>query len=604
MVRFNWKKHLTIFIILAFLAGTMIPIGTYGIARLNPYLAFDQALNDPRTMALTNMALVDRKYSTHDNWTSITWRLDFQFTNYMSSNMIVPSANFTVNYFGNTLGNGWFSEDKLVKPGETKVNSGYLKLENNKMVESFFKALLIGHPLELIADFEAYILIDDITHTFPLFGLTVPTPLKFPLPSSGSGTPPNICSINRSIVQANQPVQITINATDSGTGISNNTFVYFSIDGGSSWQNVTMTGGTWVNSYLGNQLPNYFPIPSTEHEETFQAIIPGFSAGTNVDFNVYLEDYAANIDHEGNGNYIVSKKYSYTVPNMGELPEYYQRFEKEEDVDFFGNFLSYLDANGMNLMHFLYLNDVVVDLAEMEKLAAVVEAMGEMTDFFYDNDIDAEYVLGILLIDFGKALSIMGDSGIGLGYLLSFLGIGFDDLISYLVDHVFLEINDEMANLANNVLNDSILFEQLNQTFTQDIMITNDNITNFLINTFRNTDNLPIIPTNDWIVDTNKSSYWNFLSLIASNNETNSHATAASLLLENHGISNYFDELITLVDGEVIPPKAPISEQTILSFTTSIMTILIYIALCLMVILALKKEFIILLSKKKLRRFT
>lgn len=602
MVRFNWKKHLTLFIILTFLLGTIIPIGSYGIVKLNPYLTFDQALSDPRTMDLTNMVLVAREYDSHGNWTSITWRLDFEFTNYISTDMIVPAANFTVNYFGGTLGIGWFSKEKLVKSGETVINPGYLKLENNAMVESFFKALLIGHPLELIADFDAYILIDDISNSLPLFGLTISTPLIFPLPSAGSGTPPYIWSINRSTVKADQPVTISINASDSGTGISNNTFIYFSTDAGDSWQNVTMMGGTWVNSYLGSQLPSYFPIPSTEHEETYQAVLPGFSVGTTVIFKIYLEDYAANIDHNNKGNWIESIEYSYTVPNTGELPEYYQRFEKEEDIDFFGNFLTYLDANGMNLMHFLYLNDVVVDLAEFEKLAAVVEAMGEMTDFFYDNDADAEYILGILLIDFGKSLSIMGDSGIGLGYLLSFLGISFDNLISYLVDHVFLEINEDVVNLANQVLNNPSLYTLLNQTFTQDLMITNENITNFLTNTFKNTDNQPIIPSTDWIVDSNESSYWNFLSLVASNNDTNSHATAASLLLENSGVSNYFEELTTLLNGKIIPPKVPISEQIVLSYTTSIMTIFVYISLSLMVILAIKREYINFLHKKKMRR--
>ena len=165
----------------------------------------------------------------------------------------------------------------------------------------------------------------------PMLPIIYSIGLDFPFPSASRGPPPFIHSITRGPVSRNNNVTISVSASDEGTGISDRTYIYYSINGGASWDQVLLTGGTWWNSYLGEPLGLYYPILSSIEPETYEGEIPGFPAGTEVLFKVYLEDYAANVDHVDKGNWLWSQTYSYIVPGIGELAEVTKQFNQKTE---------------------------------------------------------------------------------------------------------------------------------------------------------------------------------------------------------------------------------------------------------------------------------
>jgi len=431
----------------------------------------------------------------HKPWNSVIWQLGLKVTNPQPDPITVPKANFSLNYLGGKLGNGWISRDYNVLGGEVKTIHAYLETKNTRIFSAFTTAMLTGQPLELKADFEAYILIDGLLGD-PMMGVKFPTEIDFPFPESAVGMPPFIWSINRSEVIANQPVTVNVNATDEGTGISNRTYLYYSTDDGASWNEVQMTGGEWVNTYLGNQLADYFPIPSTEQEQTYTGQIPGFSGGTEVLFKVYLEDYAGNIDHNNTGNYIESEIYSYQVPTTGSVPESLRQFSKNFERSFMNEFLDYLEANGVNQFHFLFTKGITQ--------FSTLFFIGNMGKFFYENEIDQHYILDMLILDYERAMSIMADSGVSVGYLIEIYGktfeelgvnpsfgtrednlfgelgdISFDILFDYLVDHIFLPTNEEIPSLAEETLGEiSVINDFEGDVLANWVLDANGTITN------------------------------------------------------------------------------------------------------------------------------
>jgi len=84
-------------------------------------------------------------------------------------------------------------------------------------------------------------------------------------------------------VQPNQPVLISVNVTDVGSGVKSVTLNYTS---GTSWTAVSMQ----FNATSG----------------LYEATIPGFSAGTHVQYKIEAEDYAGNkAVNDNNHNYFV-----------------------------------------------------------------------------------------------------------------------------------------------------------------------------------------------------------------------------------------------------------------------------------------------------------
>lgn len=685
----------------------------------------------------------------HKNWTYCIFQIDLALTNKYDKEMILPAANFTLNFLADLLGTGWISQDYSIAPKSTVSIPAYLRIKNSRFFETFLTAMLMGYPLDLKANFEAFIRINGLLYNLPFFQITFPTTLNFPLPTSEGGAPPYITFVNRSSVSANQPVTITINASDAGTGISNRTYLRYSIDNGIIWNNVTMTGGLWVNTYLTSFFTNYYPIPSTEGNETYQAQIPGFPAGQTVLFKIYLEDYAGNVDHVKIANWMESEIYTYTVPSSTPLPEFTETLIPVVGSSFFTTFFNYLAAKGLNLDNFLVSQgiDVFPDLTLLTKL-------GEMSDFFYAHDVDIDYMLGLFFVSFNKAVSIMEDSGVSIGDLISIFGIDFKILGDFLIDSLQLPLNDDLTTLAgemfqrivllddmdgnvtnwvldasgtvsgspsikltingenigskslnwtvtgpenltynygnniistavnnvfsfwinqsnyialNNYLSINLIDTQnisiqsrvisftadsdrtwqeislfLNSTdftiptgfnfstiqkvqisyngssiakiylddlgiysptaynaqayFLYDLKLTNLQINEFLLYSFVDINAEAIIPDIDWIANDNRTSYWNYLSLLATGNDTNSHSTAANMLLAEMGVPNSYNRLVGSVTGQIIPAGAAIMTTDLYPYTSAILTILLYLGLAYVAYQTAKRE----LKKRRL----
>ncbi|MFX0188481.1 MAG: hypothetical protein ACFE8A_12195 [Candidatus Hodarchaeota archaeon] len=401
---------------------------------------------------LTNEEIPVAVYYTVKDWTTLTWLLGLEFDNRGDETIIVPRANLTLNFLEETLGEGWIPKEYEIKGHSRKMVDAYLVMENDRETATFITAVLAGEPIEFKLGFEAYILAED-QNGEPMLPVVYTVELDFPFPSTTRGPFPFIHSITRSPVSPNQPVTISVNASDEGTGISNRTYLYYSINQGATWDRVDMTGGTWWGSYLGTPLGGYFPIPSTTGEEKFEGEIPASAnkPGREILFKVYIEDYADDVDHEGKGNWIWSQVYSYVVPGAGELPAETKTFQKSTEKAFFSKFLDFIELNGLILSHFLFLRGITTD--------ALIPLLPSMGEFFYDNDIDSSYILAMIIVHFDFGVDIMSDSGVSVGYLLELFGVDFQDIFEYLIDHAFLPLDLRPDQSLHTVASD--YFEEI-----------------------------------------------------------------------------------------------------------------------------------------------
>jgi len=433
------SKILSFIIVLGVICAIGIPFAIYAIDELNPYLNMTTAMEKPGSMEFDSMRIAEVNYKNDDpnqDWESVTLELNLIFRNKLEENIIVPKANMTLNYLGDKLGNGWISKDYEVSAGGKETVVAYLEVNNDRIWSAFLSAILLGKPLELKADFEAFILIDD-PNGDELFPINFPTQLDFPFPSSGSGIPPFIWSIERSEVVANQPVSISVKATDKGAGISNRTYIYFSINGGVIWNQTSLFGPAWIMYYEDTLLSNIFPINSTKEQQVYTGEIPGFSPGTHVLFKIYLEDYAGNVEHLKQANWVESQVYSYVVPGTPIiLPKMLEEFSQSLEDTFLDKFLNYLEDYGIHIDHYLFLNGLTMN--------TMLEKVLNMANYWYAHDIDSDYATPLLLTDMGFAVGILGDSGVSAGELLHLLSVDFDHFWNYVAHHIYLPSNKDL----------------------------------------------------------------------------------------------------------------------------------------------------------------
>ncbi|MFX1298518.1 MAG: hypothetical protein ACFFD2_27130, partial [Promethearchaeota archaeon] len=309
-------------------------------------------------------------------------------------------------------------------------------MKNDRFTDTFITAMFLGYPLALVIDFEAYILAEG-QNDESLVPIIYSLDMDFALPGVSRGPVPFIHSITRAPVSANQPVTISVSGSDEGTGISNRTYIYYSIDGGASWDKSLLTGGEWCNEYAGVQLDSYFPILSTIQPELYEGEIPSFPAGTQVLFKVYLEDYAANIDHKDKGNWVWSQTYSYIVPRSGALPEFTVEFKKVTETTSTKKMNNYLELNGFIQPYFLFSRGINTNVYVDEGKTL------EVSRFLYENDVDSSYAVTMLLLDTKRSSEVMADSGLSSVRLLNILGITVKDLFGYIVDNIFLPTKQE-----------------------------------------------------------------------------------------------------------------------------------------------------------------
>ncbi|MFX0187672.1 MAG: hypothetical protein ACFE8A_08050 [Candidatus Hodarchaeota archaeon] len=374
-------------------------------------------------------------------WTEITWLLDLKFDNRGDDTIIVPRANLTLNYLDDNLAKGWIGREYEIKGHERKIVEAYLVMKNDRFTETFINAFLLGIQLDLTLGFEAYILAEG-QNGEPLLPIIYGIEMDFVLPGQSRGPPPFIHSITRAPVSANQPVKISVGGSDEGTGISNSTYIYYSIDGGASWDTALLKGPAWWSEYVGTLFPGSFPISSTLQEETYEGEIPPFPAGTQVLFKVYLEDYAANVDHVDKGNWVWSQTYSYVVPGSGELPEFTQKFNKIDEKSSTQRFMDYLELNGVSIDHFQKTRGIISD--------TYMANIDQISKFLYEHDVDEIYGIGMLLVYTNKASELLADSGVATGYLLDLLGVSFKDFFAYIVENIFLPTKGDATLLVEN----------------------------------------------------------------------------------------------------------------------------------------------------------
>ncbi|MFX1393852.1 MAG: hypothetical protein ACFFAH_09785 [Promethearchaeota archaeon] len=451
----RWKKFAPHLIIMATIIAIAVPtLGSHALNELNPYLALSEELAKPEAIVADHMEIVDRTYVNDDpskGWETVTWAFKLEITNRGDEDIILPAANVTLYYLDDILGKGYISEKHEIAAGKSKMIDLYMVMENNRISKTWFTGLILGNPLDLTAIFEPYILVDGPDEE-PFLPLSMVQELEFSFPHTSRGPAPFIHSIIRSPVSVNHPVSVSVSATDEGTGISNRTYIYYSIDDGISWDKSLLIGGEWSNKYKfhldENGIPvgllgGYYPIRSTLQEETYEGEIPGFPSGTSVLFKVYLEDYAGNYEHEKTANWVESQTYSYIVPSAGEVPKFTAEFKETIEPSSTEKFFDYLELNGINLQNYLYLNDV--------NSWTILPKLADISKFFYEHDIDASYCLGILNIDFDKGAEIMADSGISSGYMLKLFGVSIDDFFDFVVEHIFLPTKHDLAKQASDI---------------------------------------------------------------------------------------------------------------------------------------------------------
>ncbi|MFX1452247.1 MAG: hypothetical protein ACFFCM_15525, partial [Promethearchaeota archaeon] len=439
-------------------------LGSQALNELSPYLALSEELAKPEAIVADHMEIVDRTYVDDDpvkGWETVTWEFLLKVTNRGDEEIILPAANVTLYYLDGVLGKGFISDKYEIEAGKSKMVNLYLIMENNRLSKTWFTALLLGEPLDLTAVFEPFILTEGENEQ-PFLPLNMVQELEFSFPRQSRGPAPFIHSITRYHVGSNQPVKISVSASDEGTGISNRTYIYYSIDGGSSWDKSLLIGGEWSNKYNFHYdeygrptglLDGYYPIRSTLQPETYEGEIPGFSPGTSVLFKVYLEDYAGNHEHKKTANWVESQIYSYIVPSAGALPEFTAEFQQITEPSSTDKFFNYLELNGINIQNYLYINGIESNY--------LLNRMHLISEFFYYNDIDASYCFGMLNIDTEKGYEIMADSGISSGYLLQVFGLSIDDFFDYLVEHVFLPTKHDLAKQAGRILNEMNVIDEL-----------------------------------------------------------------------------------------------------------------------------------------------
>jgi len=616
----NWKTKLGL---LAVLSAILVPVGIYTFGEAMPYLNLLSVTEDPSNMVLTAMEVVEKEYDeSGENWVSCIWRLDLNFTNSLSSPVIVPRASLSINYMDGKLGNGWISEPVRIEGGETKKVKAYLKTTPGRPFDAMMLAILMGQPLNLLADFEAYILIDGMLGE-PYIGVKFPTVLRFPIPTEVSPVPPAIEGITQGQVKNAQSVEINVSAFDVGTGIAESKLLY-SING-NEWNELSMTGPDWDWSYKGTSTKRPFPIASSNPDtpQYYNASIPAQPAGTNVSYKIYLEDYTGNTLHLEEGNSMESDVYNYTVPSDPDIVDSSTiLIDNEITQSFFMDFIHYVESRGINVLYWLK--------TQGKHLLAQLPYMDELGQFFFENNVDFDYWMQVFIHDFKHSVEIMEDSGVSGGKLMEVLEVNFTLMWEHILEYIFLEPAEDIIELAQNLWENGVEDGDYTNSWDlkalfDDLSIDQPDMYYFIDTTFRDLyateiGNLPLDPGHvippdsmDTFLGIYSFGYWDFIprstsgqhpylrddayqcyiDLLRSANESNYHFAAANYIMAEYGnIEEHSEGLAAIVGTEIVPPGNPFPLDDLYPYTHQLTTIGIFFPLAIVSYLVIKRELI------------
>ena len=640
----SWWSRL---LIIGIVAAVITPVGIYAVPQLTPTLNTMEFYQDPSNTEVRDMIFIASDADLNGKWTWCVNRLDIAFKNPLDKTLSIPKSDVSVKYFGGRLGDGYIADQYTIDPYETKIVSMYLKTYNvgqqAELFSRFLKAQFWGQDLTLNVDINAYVLINGILDE-PLIGLKFPMTIKNPLPFGLHGWAPIIQSITTGVVQNNQPVTITFNASDPGAGISNRVYLYYRLNGIGNWDNKSVYDGVvqvnnpyWTDTFMGLSQAKPFPIPSSYPDSpvTFTANLPAQAAGTKVEYYIYIEDWAGNWQHEKQANYVDSDVMTYTVTS-GTIGANTTTYDASWEDPFIIRYLDYLDTHGTNLQHYLYTLGI-----DMLGLLPLINTFSET---LFSLNVDMDYILALLTTDFIKSLRVMADSGVPPGIMMKILGdlfgFTFDDMVGYILPRIWFPFpgDNNASALADKILKGeditpaqkANLEDQFNAIgiSAQDMIdyINPSGLIGSNTEEFRNILTLQLDLSvavirfqgtiiRDWNYNTAPGStvYEKWLDLIRTGNATNGHWAAANLILLSSHASNppafpqqNFVELLN-TQLTVTPEAFPAND--LYPYTHQLVSLVMLLCLGVVSYLVLKREILIhrkvergLAAKKKMQQ--
>ncbi|MFX1274448.1 MAG: hypothetical protein ACFFAT_05315, partial [Promethearchaeota archaeon] len=445
----SWWSRL---LIIGVIAAVITPVGIYAVPQLEPYLNMVALSEHPENVVLKEMVFVDSDVNEQNEWTWVLTRLDTEFTNHLDVDMRIPRASLSIRYLSGILGTGYIPEEVDIFANTTMTVPIYMRISNvgsqGVLFSHFLRAMFWGQPFTLSADLDVYILIDGAINE-PLLGMKLPITMALPMPLDLEGWDPFIHEIERGVANDDQVVTINVKTSDIGAGISRNNSIYYREVGQTTWQKSDFQDQAWQNIYKQIPLGADYPIASSDPENpiTITGTIPGFPDDTEIEYYIYIEDWAGNWEHKKQANYVKSEIYSYTVGPSSTQETITLDIAYIEP--FVISFLKAIENRGVSLLHLMYQKGM--------SMLEVTPLMGVMSNTFYNYDVDINYFIVYLMTDFYRGVLVAADSGCPAGLLFEMLGdefhFTFDSLISYILPRAWYPFpGDDIVATALNAL--------------------------------------------------------------------------------------------------------------------------------------------------------
>ena len=563
IMRMTYKKGIALSLGI-FMALSLIAGGIAFATNLQPTLNILDVLEDPSKLELSSMSISNR-----DN-DSVTWKIELQVDNDGSQTLLFPRLNFQIKLFGYHLGDGWIADDVKIGPYSVGIVPAYMKMDRDNELYLLIHGLLQGSALSLVLDGEAVILIDGLANSLPLAGLSYPFEMPMALSEGDSPSVPKIWQVNRSAVQASQPVNITISASDSGIGI-NRSILSYSNDTGVTWTNITMSGipaeiisSNWMNFTLNGTIPASIN-----------------TLGSNILFKFYVIDDFDNI--------VLTDNYSYTVPTGPPLAASTINYEYEAASSFLGDFLDYLGTAGIDL------NYLLKNVMPNTSSNFLTYRLGQLFLGAGFTSAKSQIFLEQFLANQTYAFSILSDAGLSIGSMLESIDTNLTGFTDGLIDTIALPTADNFSVILNSFT------AEHNSTFNNTLVsIFGENcsgLANFLDKNFTDLTNGKIVEA-QYIPSAGTPILDGVYNLLTKGNSTN--GCIAAVIQYLYFVNGTYEEFVAGMGVSILDVPSATTEFTFQIYQSVMFGVLIYFALILVSIAAVRsKEQKIVKSVKK-----